>query len=356
MKPSTQANPEADKISDYPLFDWLRFLLASAVVMGHAHLVTWGHIANLAVQVFFALSGWLIGGILLRTEIGELPRFYFNRATRVWIPYLAAIILLYGLSALRDPVTGRWIEFLVYDITFTHNWFSLLPNPATAIAQMPLKGTGNHFWSLAVEEQFYLAAPLLMLFIRGGKSVAFWSVVAVIAYATQSLFGAISFGVLAAACRRDFGDWHLARLATAILLTGTVGGAVTMVSLPDLYQWVAPVFAIAVVLLAARVGQRTELGQFLGGMSYPLYLNHWLGAFVVHGLAKRAGIDMPLLVALASYVAGLVVGAVAYIAIDRQIMARRGAFYSPSVGTTLGGVAYGLMLAGVSCGLYFHLL
>jgi peptidoglycan/LPS O-acetylase OafA/YrhL len=71
---------------NYPLFDWLRFLLASVVVLGHANFVTWDHAGNLAVQVFFALSGFLIGGILLTTRRAELPHFFFNRATRIWIP------------------------------------------------------------------------------------------------------------------------------------------------------------------------------------------------------------------------------------------------------------------------------
>jgi peptidoglycan/LPS O-acetylase OafA/YrhL len=49
-------------------------------------VIPWDTAANLAVQIFFALSGWLIGGILLRTDVQDLPRFYFNRATRIWIP------------------------------------------------------------------------------------------------------------------------------------------------------------------------------------------------------------------------------------------------------------------------------
>ena len=67
----------------YPAFDWLRFFLASIVVLYHFDVIPWHRAGNLAVQVFFALSGWLIGGILVRSDTKHLPRFYFNRATRI---------------------------------------------------------------------------------------------------------------------------------------------------------------------------------------------------------------------------------------------------------------------------------
>lgn len=66
----------------YPLFDWLRIILAIVVALGHDNVIQWANSGNLSVQVFFALSGWLIGGILLNTPKGALPRFFFNRVTR----------------------------------------------------------------------------------------------------------------------------------------------------------------------------------------------------------------------------------------------------------------------------------
>ena len=66
--PEIKATDEASA-RYFPLFDWLRFLLASVVVLGHAHVITWEPAAMVAVRVFFALSGWLIGGILLRTRL-----------------------------------------------------------------------------------------------------------------------------------------------------------------------------------------------------------------------------------------------------------------------------------------------
>jgi peptidoglycan/LPS O-acetylase OafA/YrhL len=49
------------------VFDWLRFALASIVAFAHTGIISWGNGGNLAVKVFFGLSGWLIGGILIKT-------------------------------------------------------------------------------------------------------------------------------------------------------------------------------------------------------------------------------------------------------------------------------------------------
>ena len=281
-------NPEGRKLSGYPLFDWLRFVLASIVALAHANVLGGGETtANLAVQVFFALSGWLIGGILLQTSQAELPRFFFNRATRIWLPYFFAILLLYSLSLLRDPLTMRWVEFLFYDVTFTHNWFSLKPDPVTAFAQMPLKGTGNHFWSIAVEEQFYFLAPLIIVVVGIGKKPLFWAGAVLCLLVIHIVdFPSISLGVLAAVLKRQYGDWHLQRTAMICLCVVTLFSFLALIH-STYYPFASPFFAVSIVLLAARPGLRRAPGMFFGGISYPMYLNHWMGVFIAHGVAKR---------------------------------------------------------------------
>jgi peptidoglycan/LPS O-acetylase OafA/YrhL len=232
---------------EFPLFDWLRFALASAVALTHEGVIPWDTAANLAVQIFFALSGWLIGGILLRTDVQHLPRFYFNRATRIWIPYLFAVAALYLLAALREPVTASTFRYLAYDLTFTHNWFVT----AALMPSMPLQGTGAHFWSIAVEEQFYLAAPLLILLTPFGRSVLAWAAIAAFVALAHSWFGSISFGVLAAVARRRFGDWQQTRAGAIIVAAGTAATAATVLALPSYYNLLCPLLAIGVVLLTS---------------------------------------------------------------------------------------------------------
>src|SRR4051812_6544532 len=105
----------------YPLFDWLRGALAGVVILSHQGLIEWPNAANLAVQVFFALSGWLIGGMLLQMNRADLPRFYFNRVARIWAPYFVALGLLIGVSVLRDYIGLKWAEFVFYKSTFVYN-------------------------------------------------------------------------------------------------------------------------------------------------------------------------------------------------------------------------------------------
>jgi peptidoglycan/LPS O-acetylase OafA/YrhL len=344
------ANTEAKKMQDCALFDWLRFLLASAVVLAHEGVFGWPQIGNLAVQVFFALSGWLIGGILLRTKPAELPRFYFNRATRIWIPYAFAVAVLYAVSMLRQPLSTRWLEFLTYDVTFTHNWFSLRPDAAIALAHMPLKGTGNHFWSIAVEEQFYLAAPLLIVFSKFGKRSETWLVVLLAALWLDTNFASISTGVFAASLRARFGDWHL-RVMPLLIGVATVIGVI--MRLRDDYYWItAPLFAICIVLLAARPTVRGALGKLVGGISFPLYLNAWMGGFVVNAFVKRSPFLIPAIAdAILTYTGAVSAGAATFLLIDRNVMAKRDEFYSRQLGMVVGCTAYGLVLSGLCFGL-----
>ena len=324
------------KADSFPLFDWLRFVLASTVALAHEHVVTLHNAANLAVQVFFALSGWLIGGILLRTEWSKLPRFYYNRATRIWIPYFIASAFLYAVAALHESVGPVWYRCLFYDATFTHNLF------IDPLKPMPLAGTGNHFWSIAVEEQFYLAAPILLFIPKIGRSIAFWTFLAFVAVATQSWYGSISLGVLAAVIRQQHGDWHLRRLpwigGVAIAL------AAALYLLPNIYALLAPPFALMVIYLTSIEGARSPAGEFLGGVSYPLYLWHWTGMFVANIVAKH--VPLPS-IGLAAYLVAVIAGTGAYLLIDRNIMAWRGRLYRPVYAKIFMVTAYALFCVGV---------
>ena len=88
------------------------------------------------------------------------------------MPYFIALALLLGASLLRDPVNAKWLEFVFYKATFVYNWFGET-QLATHVKDMPLQGTGNHFWSVNAEEQFYLVAPILLVLaaVRGGRSL-----------------------------------------------------------------------------------------------------------------------------------------------------------------------------------------
>lgn len=122
----------------------------------HAHL-PW----QAGVQLFFVLSGFLITGILLdcrRRAAGApgsgryaLGSFYARRVLRILPLYYGVLIgaTLLDFSAIRENLTGHALFLSNYVFLMQGEW----------------GGSLSHFWTLAVEEQFYLFWPLLILFL-----------------------------------------------------------------------------------------------------------------------------------------------------------------------------------------------
>jgi peptidoglycan/LPS O-acetylase OafA/YrhL len=116
-------------------------------------LVPWGW---MGVRLFFVLSGFLITAILLRTRPEErrgeaLRIFYCRRFLRIFPVYYATLFLT-ALVHIR-PVRQTFFWHLAY-----------LSNIYAAV-RLPADSPVTHFWSLAVEEQFYLIWPCLMFFL-----------------------------------------------------------------------------------------------------------------------------------------------------------------------------------------------
>jgi peptidoglycan/LPS O-acetylase OafA/YrhL len=339
----------------YPLFDWLRFVLACAVLLGHEGLLDeWPQAGNFAVQVFFALSGWLIGELLLNLPKEGLGRFYFNRALRIWCPYFLALGMLLALALLRDRLTLPWAAFAFYMATFVYNLFGP-PQLATHRKDMPLLGTGNHFWSVNAEEQFYLLSPLLLVVApaRFGRSVWLWLALALLALFT-GVYASIVFGVLAAVFASRHRAFHLGpRVRACFWVLTIVAGWFVIRNIH--YEFAAPFCAVGTVLLLAVRGQRTEWGAFLGGLSYPLYLNHWIPTFVLHGVFKHLGLLNNLTATILrhalSVCLAIVLAACLYQYFDRRILAARPRLYSVSRGHLAMAMGYALVCIGVTVGL-----
>lgn len=335
----------------YPWFDWLRIALALVVLLGHDGLLNgWQHSANFAVQVFFALSGWLIGGILLNVSLADLPRFYFNRALRIWVPYFFALFLLVVASLLHDPVTPKWLEFVFYKLSFVYNLFGP-PQLEQFKLAMPLQGTGNHFWSVNAEEQFYLLAPLLLVIApaRLGKNIYVWLALALLAWWTQT-YASIVFGVLAALIVKQYGNLHLSK-AARLLFSAVIVLAIFAFIQQFEYMHIAPFCAIAIVMLLATTGKQTTLGAFVGGMSYPLYMNQWIGGFVANAFFKHFGFNAPTFKHALTILLSLAIAAVLYWCIDKRVIAARPKLYTEARGKILTIIAYASVIIGIGVGL-----
>jgi peptidoglycan/LPS O-acetylase OafA/YrhL len=338
-------NPEAAKLDAYPAFDWLRFVLASIVALNHFGVRFPGPISGgLAVDVFLALSGWLIGGILLRTERSELPLFFFNRATRIWLPYFFTVTILYVVALLLQGFDLNFLKYLFYDSTFTHYTFTIFPQAAS---EMPLHNTGNHFWSISVEEQFYLAAPILMFGLSFGKRIAPWLIIAAVFLGVGSRFAPISLGVLAAILHKHdrrwpSQGWQVAMCAIAVCVFALLWRY-------GLFLFEA-LFSVALVVALAFVGRRNKAALWFGAISYPLYLNHWMGVFFTHSVEKVVALA-PSVDILFSYLAALAVASVSWAFIDRRVMVERARWFTPKLGRRLGAIAYMLLGFGLAGGI-----
>ncbi|NIC41046.1 acyltransferase [Aquabacterium sp. A08] len=333
----------------YPYFDLLRFVLASVVVLEHAGMVMPAFISGgLAVKVFFVLSGWLIGSILIRGEVSDLPRFFYNRALRIWAPYFVAIFLLYSVAWVKEGVGFHWVKYLLMDVTFTHQLFTFFP---AASSEMPMGGSGSQFWSIAVEEQFYLLAPILIFGFRFGKDWRFWLAVTVLLQYFSSHFASIAMGVFFAIIYQKFDlekikirfvFWAIVLVACAALLWGNFipGGNFVISSL----------FATSLVLLLSVQGRPWMWAKLLGGISYPLYLNHWIGEFFVNALAKRIDflgfINHPVF----SWVFAVLFVVPLYVLVDQKVLKYRDSLFTKSRGVALAYTAYALVSFGVVSG------
>lgn len=120
------------------------------------------------VDFFFVLSGFLITGILLDSKQNPrsyFRRFYFRRTLRIFPLYFATLFVLLFLlpglfhnESVTQAVHGDQLHLWVYTMNLNIAWLN-------DWAYGPL----NHFWSLAIEEQFYLAWPVVVYYIATKK-------------------------------------------------------------------------------------------------------------------------------------------------------------------------------------------
>ena len=154
-----------------PDIDGLRAVAVIAVILFHLN-ANWLPGGFLGVDIFFVISGYLIGGILYRelsTGTFSLKRFYLRRMRRILPAFFAVVVFTLIVGAqLMVPGSDEWNtarSSAKWSVFFGGNFFSALNTDyfAPTVEVQPL----NHLWSLAVEEQFYFIYPLILWAIMG---------------------------------------------------------------------------------------------------------------------------------------------------------------------------------------------
>ncbi|HEX2784031.1 MAG TPA: acyltransferase, partial [Ilumatobacteraceae bacterium] len=208
---------QLNRVPYLPGLDGMRAFAVVAVMIYHANH-TWLGGGFLGVEVFFVISGYLITLLLIgeheRTGRVSLSKFWMRRARRLLPAVLTMMSALAVYMALfkRQP-QGRTRGDFVAGLFYSSNWYQIFVGQGYTAneAFVPLR----HLWSLAVEEQFYLIWPLVMVAIlRLGRNrlprVALWlfGISAWIAFMVGLLF---ANGDVATTCAPDAmnGYWKL---------------------------------------------------------------------------------------------------------------------------------------------------
>lgn len=302
-----------------PELDGLRGLAALAVIFYHGcprtgtRLDTVLGLGWTAVDLFFLLSGYLITGILLagRPDRSFLGAFYARRSLRIWPLYylaLAAVVALAALAPAAFPPFSR--ATLAAYATYTQQ----IPGPwaPAGASYRPL----GHFWSLAVEEQFYLFWPPVVLL--GGRRAVVPASVALLALCLSVRFGVgdaryllvgrcdgLAYGAVLAVvldpARTAAGRRRLARPFAALVgasalgilawwrLDGAsllAGEAILLPAVPLFFGLVGLVICLEGRPATAPLRARPLVS--LGTISYGLYVYHW-PVFVALDRLSRTG-------------------------------------------------------------------
>jgi peptidoglycan/LPS O-acetylase OafA/YrhL len=335
----------------------LRAVAVLVVVLFHAHLPGFGG-GYVGVDVFFVISGFVITGVLLREDLSgnsvSILSFYARRARRI-IPAATLVIIVAVVAAyvVLGPLSGnataddaRWASIFLINVHFASsgtNYLASLSPPSVL----------QNYWSLAVEEQFYLVYPAIFLVVArcstdrwrrswlgivlavGAVASLIDSIIQTPAHPAAAYFSTfprvweLALGGLVAVCTAE-----LRRLPAAVaagsswLGLGAVLAATTLFSTSTAYPgWAVAVPAVGTALIIAggvavpaygvEIILRVRPLQWIGLISYSLYLWHW--PLLTLAAERRGTTSLPVADGLAWVLVSLVLATATYAVVEHPI-------------------------------------
>jgi len=264
--------------------------------------------AEVGVSFFFVLSGFLITWLLQeeKTRTGDLAigKFYVRRVLRIWPLYFLSVLIGFLLVPLvlgptyHEIADWQWYALFLANFDQIFHWKDAFPNPLLGV-----------HWSVAVEEQFYLICPWLLL-VKGKRFPLLILLVIITSLIFESIYRLPTHTIsclhdLAIGCATAyFCFWNKDRIVRMldrltpglILLFYTVGGVLIisrsqLVDLIPLYRHVyrsLHALFFALIILDQSFNRRDVLNwlpswfSYLGRISYGLYLLHPIALFVTN--------------------------------------------------------------------------
>ncbi len=159
-----------NQLKHYPALDGLRGIAIILVILYHNfNFIEYFNYGWLGVDLFFVLSGFLITNILLNTLNSKnyFKNFYSRRVLRIFpLYYFSLILFLFLIPAISHSLLEMtyYQKNQIWFWTYLQNWPLIFKDDANAKAL-------NHYWSLAIEEQYYLIWPLIILLLKRPKRI-----------------------------------------------------------------------------------------------------------------------------------------------------------------------------------------
>ena len=354
------------KWSYRPELDGLRSVAVYLVLLFHSGTALAGG-GFIGVDLFFVLSGFLVTQVIW-AEVEErgtfsLGRFYARRVRRL-LPAAVVVIVATSLVQLlvaSQPQRLEWISDGRSALLYVANWDFISDSRDYFAADID-KSPFLHFWSLSIEEQFYIGMPLVLLLIvrfarhRRRVLIGVMSAVVLVSlglqmwqadrdatyayYASETRLYQLAAGVLLAAVTgtmagRGSGQWFArvadGRLAGAAAMGGVLAVVLLGAGIPDVSPSSRGALATAASVLAIAGLQAAPgslvarllalpIPRYLGQISYSTYLWHWPTLLLL-----MAVFDVePLVLALLGGLVATGLAALSYQVLEQPI--RRAAF------------------------------
>ncbi len=230
-------------------------------LVGQQHSRAWWAALHLmltgayGVDMFFILSGFLITGILLDAKSGPhyFRNFYMRRVLRIFPLYYGVLAVCFGLLWWTAPIK----PFVPHQA-----WLWLYATNFSGLKDVSFQPIFDHFWSLAVEEQFYLVWPLVVLLLSRRSLVAVTAMMALFSVVLRC--GLIKSNLMSDELAASLTPCRLDGLAMGSLLAALSRGPLRLSGIARPAGWLAAagagVFVACKILVHSSGGMWGMLG------------------------------------------------------------------------------------------------